>query len=360
MFLSMNVSFGNIVSQARNDQGFTLIELSAATKLDPAIISKIEKGHRLATVTQFDKLVKALSLDDQSVRASWLADRILDEVGYDMVSLEALRVAEERIKYNKRSRQKSAKGFSSVVAEKLEIVSALQKNWGSLKPLDELQLQKMREFIQIKYTYHSIKIEGNTLTLQETQLVINEGIMISGKSVQEHLEAINHAEAINYLYDIVNERTGISEKVIKDLHYLVLKTINPKYAGKYRDVPVRITGSEHVPCQPYLIRKSMEEVMAFYEENKAVLHPVILAAEMHERLVSVHPFLDGNGRTSRLLMNVILLMNGYTIANIKGDDRHRMRYYRALESCREGNKEEFFSFILDTVIESLEDHLSMV
>jgi len=122
-----------------------------------------------------------------------------------------------------------------------------------------------------------------------------------------------------------------------------------------------ISGSEHVPPQPFLLEKLMEEYFTHYERQKRILHPVLLAAEMHERLVSIHPFIDGNGRTSRLLMNFILLKNGYTIANLKGDYESRMAYYNALENVQvNNNPESFYNLILDKVEESLKEHLAMV
>lgn len=213
----------------------------------------------------------------------------------------------------------------------------------------------------VSYTYESNRIEGNTLSLQETHLVVNEGITIGGKSVREHLEAINHAEAVSYIEQLVTDKMDFGPRVLMELHYLILKGIDKENAGRYRKVPVRISGSEHVPPQPYMLEKLMEEYFLHYDQQKSILHPVILAAEMHERLVSIHPFVDGNGRTSRLVMNLILLKHGFTIANLKGDLSSRLAYYKALEAVQvENNPEVFYHLVADAVADSLKNHLDMV
>jgi Fic family protein len=142
---------------------------------------------------------------------------------------------------------------------------------------------------------------------------------------------------------------------------LILKGIDKDNAGRFRSVPVRISGSEHLPPQPFLLDKMMEEYFVHYNAQKKILHPVILAAEMHERLVSIHPFIDGNGRTSRLVMNLILLRNGLSIANLKGDVDSRLTYYRALEAVQvDNNPEPFYHLVADAVRDSLERHLELV
>lgn len=233
-----------------------------------------------------------------------------------------------------------------------------------LKELDTLktELQKFRsmdnskiqEALAIEYTYESNRIEGNTLTLQETQLVIEKGLTISGKPLKEHLEAINHREAIDFITEVVKDEIALNERIIKQIHAIILKSIDKENAGVYRSVPVLISGSTHTPPQPYLLPKLMEDYFLFYEENMKSLHPIALAAEMHERLVTIHPFIDGNGRTSRLMMNLILLQHGYPIANIKGDTESRMKYYNALELSREDNKAAFIELIAQVVKQALE------
>ena len=242
--------------------------------------------------------------------------------------------------------------------DSLEQLSNLKVELDKYRPMDNAKIQ---EALDIEYTYESNRIEGNTLTLQETQLVIEKGLTISGKPLREHLEAINHKEAIEFIKDITRNNVTLTEYTLKQIHTIVLRSIDKANAGVYRNVPVLISGSRHVPPQPYLLAKLMEEYFLFYEANKDQLHPVVLAAEMHERLVTIHPFIDGNGRTSRLIMNLILLQHGYPIANIKGDYESRMKYYTALEKVQTGNDmSDFILFVVDVVTESLERYLSIL
>ena len=206
----------------------------------------------------------------------------------------------------------------------------------------------IKEALEVEFLYESNRIEGNTLTLRETQLVINEGMTISGKSMREHLEAINHKEAILFVDDLVSQKVDLSEYVLKQIHGIVLYGIDLENAGVYRKLPVAIAGSKHLPPQPYLLQDLMEKYFQFYNQEKEHLHPVVLAAEMHERLVTIHPFIDGNGRTSRLIMNLILLQYGFPLAIIGGDYDSRMAYYDALEKVQtENNKEDFILLVAE-------------
>ena len=353
-------TFGEIIREAREQFAWTLSDLSMRTGIDSAILSKIERSERMATRRNVIDLSVALSIPLDTTLSHWLSTKILREVGYENIALEALALAEDAVKYRLAQKQSHIEGLTEAMKDKLSTCDELLLKWKSNRPLDIGQIRKMEEYFRVNYTYESNRIEGNTLTMQETHLVVNQGITIGGKSMREHLEAINHSEAIDYLYDLVGRRVDFNERVLKELHYLVLKGIDRENAGKYRNVPVRIGGSAFVPAQPYLVPKLMEDVFVFYENNKNLMHPVVLAAEMHERIVTVHPFIDGNGRTSRLVMNLILLSHGYTIANLKGDNSARLAYYTALEKCQVSNeKVNFIELITDTTIESLKEHLEL-
>ena len=230
----------------------------------------------------------------------------------------------------------------------LQECDALKAKLSSLRPLPVEALKKIEEAYNIEYTYESNRIEGNTLTLQETELVVNEGVTISGKSMREHLEAINHVEAIDYIRDFAKSDIEISERTIKEI------------AGRYHSVPVRISGSTHTPPQPYLLGKQMEDFMLRFGEMEAQgEHPVLIAAYLHEVLVRIHPFIDGNGRTSRLLMNLYLLRHGYTIVNLKGDNDTRRAYYAALEASHT-DPVPFQRLVIEAEISSLESYLSVL
>ena len=244
----------------------------------------------------------------------------------------------------------------------LDKADTLKGELSALRPLPEDALEKIQDALDIEYTYESNRIEGNTLTLQETALVVNEGVTISGKSMREHLEAINHSEAIDYIKDIAKKDIEISERTIKEIHALILHGIDRENAGRYRTVPVMISGSTHMPPQPYLIQKQMEDFMIKYrqmEEEK--VHPVLIAAYLHDELVRIHPFIDGNGRTSRLLMNLYLLRNGYTLVTLKGSNEDKISYYKALEESHTENKPEAFQkLVVEAEIASLQRYLSIM
>jgi Fic family protein len=233
----------------------------------------------------------------------------------------------------------------------------------SFRPLDPVQASKLRENFDTEYTFHSNKIEGNTLTLGETYLVVNKGLTIAGKSLREHTEAINHTEAIDFIRDLATREQDLTPANLRQIHALILHGIDRENAGRYRGVPVTITGSRHEPPQPYLIDKLMEDMFVFYEANKATLHPVQLAAEMHEKLVTIHPFIDGNGRTARLVMNLLLLRAGFPITILSGETSERLSYYRALEAAQTSapqDNRESLRFIAEAVRRGLLRYLELV
>lgn len=244
----------------------------------------------------------------------------------------------------------------------LQECDTLKARLSDMRPLPADALKKIEDALAIEYTYESNRIEGNTLTLQETELVVNEGVTISGKSMREHLEAINHAEAIDYIKDFAKSDIEISERTIKEIHALVLHGINRENAGRYRTVPVLISGSRHTPPQPYLIEKQMEDFISHFQKLKTQgVHPILIAAYLHDELVRIHPFIDGNGRTSRLLMNLYLLQNGYTIVNLKGNNEDKISYYKSLEASHvDNNPEAFQQLVAEAEKASLERYLSIL
>ena len=244
----------------------------------------------------------------------------------------------------------------------LQQIDGLKSRLQAIRPLPAEALQKIKSAFEMEYTFESNRIEGNTLTLQETALVVSEGITISGKSMREHLEAINHAQAIEFIKEIARADIDITERTIKEIHALILHGINREQAGVYRSVPVMIVGSWHVPPQPYLIQPQMESFVIDYKTMESEsTHPIIIAAYLHDELVKIHPFIDGNGRTSRLLMNLYLLSKGYMLTILKGDNEAKQAYYTALEQSHvDNNTEPFYLLVATAVKKSLEKYLQII
>lgn len=193
------------------------------------------------------------------------------------------------------------------------------------RPLTEGELERLNEEFTVEYTYNSNAIEGNTLTLRETDLVLR-GLTIDQKPLKDHMEAIGHKEAFDYVRELVKENVHLTESVIKQIHCLVLAD-KKNDRGVYRRVPVRIMGAHHEPVQPYLIEPRMEQLLIDYTASEE--HIVTKLARFHIDFESIHPFIDGNGRTGRLLVNLELMKAGYPPIDIKFTDR--AAYYNAFE-----------------------------
>ncbi len=227
----------------------------------------------------------------------------------------------------------------------------------SKRPLSKEAIEFLQDVVNLEWTYNSNGIEGNTLTLKETKVVL-EGITIGGKSIREHLEAINHKNAIEYLESLLNEKDRISEWNIKELHQLILKGIDNKNAGKYRNNNVFISGAKHIPPEYIKVPELMEKLIINYN-NWNKYHPIIRAALLHGELVKIHPFIDGNGRTARLIMNMDLMKNGYVPVIIKKEDR--LKYYEALDKAHTTKDyTDFIKLVADEENEMLDKYLQVL
>lgn len=236
-------------------------------------------------------------------------------------------------------------------------VDRLKKELNSKRPISKATLKSLKETINLEWTYNSNGIEGNTLTLRETQVVL-EGITVGGKSIKEHLEAINHEKAILYLDDLVKDKQPITEWNIKSIHQLVLKEIDDKNAGRYRRENVTIKGATHIPPDYIKVPELMERLILNYQTWKKY-HPIVQAALLHGELVKIHPFVDGNGRTSRLLMNLDFMNNGYNPVIIKKENR--LEYYNVLDKAHTtGDYTDFVKLVTKLEIEMLKKYLKLL
>jgi Fic family protein/DNA-binding XRE family transcriptional regulator len=343
-----------ILQNARKIKGLRSRELASLLGVDQSLISKFENGKRMPSEKQLVELSNILSINLEELKKAWLTQKILGDVKKYAFAEEVLLMVNEALASYSPKREFE----DSTIEKTLEEIDAMKK---SLDQIREFENHRITEALELEYTFESNRIEGNTLTLRETDLVVNKGLTVSGKSLVEHLEAINHGDAIHYVKDLVSKDSVLTKRELLSIHNLILRGINQIEAGRFRRIQVMIQGSSHLPPPPYLVEKQMEDYFIWYERNRGNLHPVVLAAEMHERLVTIHPFIDGNGRTSRLIMNMILLQNGLVIANMKGDNISRYAYYEALDEVQSsGKKDSFIRYVAEIEKQSLERYLSIL
>ena len=246
----------------------------------------------------------------------------------------------------------------STVQEYLDRLSAKKKKLDSYRPLRADGLSRLREELAIEWTYNSNSIEGNTLTLAETRMVIQDGMTVGGKSLREHFEVVNHQEAIARIKQLVSEDFKLTERVFSDIHFLVLKNIMPDYAGRYRNMGVRISGANFTPPNALKVPGLMAELVREFNGELEELHPIVLATLFHHRFVWIHPFADGNGRTVRLMFNLYLMSMGYPPAIILTADRKK--YYSALNAANKGDYKKLLLMMCQAAERSLNIYLSNI
>ena len=229
-----------------------------------------------------------------------------------------------------------------------------------LRPLPPAAVDKLRQQFEIEMTYNSNGIEGNRLTLKETYLVISEGITVKNKSLKDHLEAKDHYEALEFIVELVEhkKRQTVSEQLVKTLHQIVVRDIEKEWAGKYRNSNVMITGAKHKPPDAISVPSEMSDLIRWLGKNESELHAIELASLIHHKFVNIHPFFDGNGRVGRLLMNVILLREGYPISVVLKNDRKK--YYDTLSKADEGDYTYFVRMMAQSVERSLDIYLKVL
>lgn len=226
----------------------------------------------------------------------------------------------------------------------------------SKRPLSGSVLYQLKESLSLEWTYNSNSIEGNTLSLQETRIVLLDGMTVKGKSMREHFEATNHHEAIEYLESLVKADYIINERDILEIHSIILSKIEKDFAGRYRNGAVRIMGANFIPPNALRVSEQMEELLLWVNENPLQLNEVALASIFHHRFVHIHPFFDGNGRTVRLAMNLILMRSGFPPAIILKNDRKK--YYDALNLANKGNYSKLLLLMAQAAERSLDIYLN--
>jgi Fic family protein len=225
------------------------------------------------------------------------------------------------------------------------------------RPLPSASVKSLVDDFRLRFTHETTAIEGNTLTLRETQAVLEEGITVHGKSLREHLEVINANESLDFLESAIKTNEPVTERLMMRFYEILMKGILSEEAGMYRRIPVYIKGAKHVPPNWIKIPKLMQEFEAWLRDSND-LHPVVLAAKAHIRLARIHPFVDGNGRTCRLLVNYILMQHGYLPALFSSDKRDE--YMKALDEVEDGNEDEFIQVTSQAVEWTLDRYLRLL
>lgn len=251
--------------------------------------------------------------------------------------------------------EKPADGRYKSAISLLEMIDQKKTELDKCRPLTAGEVERLNEEFTVEYTYNSNAIEGNTLTLRETDMVLR-GLTIDQKPLKDHMEAVGHKEAFDFVCELVRDNVPISERVIQQIHYLVLADKKDD-RGVYRRVPVRIMGAQHEPVQPYLIQPRMEQLMLSFAESTE--HIITKLARFHIEFEGIHPFIDGNGRTGRLLVNLELMKAGYPPIDIKFTDR--IAYYKAFdEYYSKGNLVAMEKLFAGYVNERLDQYLAML
>ena len=236
-------------------------------------------------------------------------------------------------------------------------IEAKRDRLNEMRPLTPGEVKRLREEFMIEFTYNSTAIEGNTLTLKETAMVL-EGVTIDQKPLKDHLEAVGHRDAFVFIEDIANQDVPLSESVIKNIHSLVLMD-QPEDKGVFRRIPVRIMGAYTEPVQPYMIEPKITKLLAANEERKETMNTIERIARFHLEFEGIHPFIDGNGRTGRLIMNLDLIRCGYPPINVKFTDRRK--YYDAFDAYyRDGDADVMTDLIAGYVNERLDEYLKVL
>lgn len=323
-----------LLKNAREQKGLKTREVAQLLGIDQALISKFESGTRKPTKDQISKLSQLLEIDYETLMITWLKEKIIYEIGDEEFALKALLLVEQEIQNNKKIISSGALSSIQSVLDEIEI---LKKQIQSFQHFD---LHRISKILELEFISESNRINGNSLTFEETKSVINEGLTISGKSMQEHLAAINLQETVGYIKDLNQKKVSISEKELSTIHNLILRGIKPENSGKYKNDP--------------LITREMILFFNWYDAHKSNLHPILLASEAHLKIIKISPFENGNLQIANLIMNWILLQNGFVFATIQGKKDQIEEYLSILEECQNKNDSSIFvNFILRIQKENL-------
>ena len=345
----------NLLKNAREQKQFKTRELAQLAAIDQALVSKFENGSRRPTKEQVLKLASILEIDYETMMILWLKEKIIHEIGDEKLALQALKEAQEEIK---KLQNTSVNSISLALQQLLEEVDLLK---AKLDKFRQFESNKVTQTLDLEFTFETNRLEGNTLTLQEIELVINQGLTIAGKTMKEHLAVINDIEAIGYIKGLIEKNIAFQEKELLTIHHLLARGIQLDDAGKYRKTETN-SDPENLPTNhPNQLTKVMVDFFNWYENHKNTIHPLLLAAETHLRLILIQPFETTNGKVARLVQNWILLQHDYVMGNNKGDSYNSVKYQNAIRLTQStGNNENFLLIVAQTEKECLERYISLI
>ncbi|WP_343617760.1 helix-turn-helix domain-containing protein [Flavobacterium sp.] len=324
----------SLLKNAREQKGLKTRELAQLAGIDQALISKFESGTRKPTKDQVTKLSQLLEIDYETLMVAWLKEKILYEIGDNEFALKALLLVEQEIQKNKKEIDFAILSSNKIILDEIEVL----KN--QLQSFNHFELRQISKTLELEFIFKSIHSNGNALTLEETKSVINEGTTISGKSMQEHLEAINFQEITTYIKDLSQKKTSLSEKEFLSIHNLIFKGIPFENAGKYKNDP--------------LVSREMNLLLNWYETHKNNLNPIILASEIYLKILDINPFEKGTLQIANIIMNWILFQNNYVYAVAKTDKNKSNQYFSALDEYQiKNDKSVFINYILKIEKENL-------
>lgn len=324
----------SLLKNAREQKGLKTRELAQLAGIDQALISKFESGTRKPTKDQVIKLSQLLEIDYETLMIAWIKEKILYEIGDEEFALKALLLAEQEIQKNKKEIDSAILYSNQIILDEIE---TLKKQFQSF---NHFELRQILKTLELEFIFKSIHTNKNSLTLEETKSVINDGDTISGKSMQDHLEAINFQEVSAYIKDLSQKKTGLSEKEFISIHNLIFKGIDFENAGKYKS--------------DSLVLREMNLLFNWYETHKNNLHPIILASEIYLKILDINPFKKGNLQIANIVMNWILLQNNYVYSVAQTNKNNSDEYFSALEEYQiKNDKSIFINYILKIEKENL-------
>ncbi|WP_166925225.1 helix-turn-helix domain-containing protein [Flavobacterium poyangense] len=330
-----------LLKNAREQKGLKTREVAQILSIDQALISKFESGTRRPTKEQVLKLSQLLEIDYETIMIAWLKEKILYEIENEEFALKALLLAEHEIQNN---RKEINSVLLSSLQNTLDEIEILKNQIQSFNPFETRQISKT---LELEFIFKSLRLNGNSLTLEETKSIINEGLTIAGKSMQEQLEAINLQETAAYIKTLIQKKASLNEKEFLALHNLLFKGIKPESSGKYKNDALAV--------------REINSFFNWYETHKNNLHPIVLAAESHLKIAQINPFEHGNIQMASLTLNWILLQSNYTYAIVDSNEDSINEYLSVLEQSQQTNDTSIFiNYILRIEKENLAYAIGLV